>query len=71
MITHVSSVVVDVFVFVFFTIITICAFFHVVVICFFDKHLVYNLASVFEMVSSDAFNGSMFVWSLSDAVPFS
>ena len=35
-----------------------------------DKHLVYNLASVFEMVFSPAFNVSMFVWSLSIGVPF-
>ena len=37
-----------------------------------DKHyiLVYSLASVFEMVSSLGFNVSMFIWSLSAAVPF-
>ena len=46
-------------------IITILAFFHVVGIRFSDKHLVYSLASVFEMVSSPAFNVSMFMWLLS------
>ena len=35
-----------------------------------DKHLVYSLASVFEMESSRAFNVSMFIWSLPVAVPF-
>ena len=35
-----------------------------------DKYLTYSLASVFEMVSSPAFNVSMFVWSLPVAVPF-
>ena len=35
-----------------------------------DKHLVCSLASVFEMVSSPAFNVSMFTWSLPVAVPF-
>ena len=43
-------------------------FFHDVSIRLSDKHLVYNLASVFEMVYSPAFNDSMFVWSLSLAV---
>ena len=36
----------------------------------FDKHLVWSLSSVFEMVSSPAFNVSMFIWSLPVAVPF-
>ena len=35
-----------------------------------EKHLGYSLASVFEMVSSPAFNVSMFIWSLPVAVPF-
>ena len=35
-----------------------------------DKHLVYSLAGVFEMVYSPAFNVSMLIWSLSIAVPF-
>ena len=35
-----------------------------------DKHLVYSLAKVFEMLSSPAFNVSMFIWSLPVAVPF-
>ena len=35
-----------------------------------DKHLVYSLACVFEMVSSPAFNVSMLIWSLPAAVPF-
>ena len=35
-----------------------------------DKHLVYCLASVSDMVSSPAFNLSMFIWSLLVAVPF-
>ena len=34
-----------------------------------SKHLVHSLA-VFKMVSSPAFNGSMFVWSSPVAVPF-
>ena len=37
------------------------AFFHIVGIRLSDKHLVYSLASVFEMVSSPAFNVSMFI----------
>ena len=35
-----------------------------------DKHLVYSVASVFEMVSSPAFNVSMFIWSLPGVVQF-
>ena len=35
-----------------------------------DKHLVYSLASVFDMVSSPAFNVWMFIWSLPVAVQF-
>ena len=35
-----------------------------------DKHLVYSLASVFEMVCSPAVNVSMFMWSLPVAVSF-
>ena len=45
-------------------------FFHDVVIQLSGKYLVYSLASVFEMVSSPAFNVSMFMWSLPVAVPF-
>ena len=33
-----------------------------------DKYLVYSVASVFEMISSPAFNVSMFIWSLPVAV---
>ena len=58
------------FLFPFLKIITILAFFHAVGIRLFDKHLVYSLASVFEMVSSPAFNVSMFIWSLLVAAPF-
>ena len=36
----------------------------------FDKHLVCNLASVFQMASSPAFNVWMFMWSLRVVVPF-
>ena len=50
--------------------ITILAFFHVVGIRFSDKYLVYRFASIFEMVSSFAFNISMFIWSLPVAIPF-
>ena len=46
------------------------AFFHAVGIRLSDKHLVYNLASVFEMVSSPASNVSIFILSLPVAVPF-
>ena len=35
-----------------------------------EKHLVYSLASVFEMVYSPDFNVYMFLWSLHVAVPF-
>ena len=35
-----------------------------------DKHLLYSLASVFEVVSSRAFNVSMFIWTLPVAVTF-
>ena len=45
-------------------IIVISAFFHAVGIRLSDKHLVYSLASVLEMVSSPVFNVSMFIWSL-------
>ena len=38
-------------------------------ICLSDKNLVYNLASLFQMVSSPGFSVSMFVWSLPVAVP--
>ena len=34
-----------------------------------DKHLVYSLAYIFEMISS-ALNVSMFIWSLPIVVPF-
>ena len=37
---------------------------------FSDKHLVYSLASVFDIISSPAFNVSMFIWSLPVAVSF-
>ena len=46
------------------------AFFHAVGIRISDKHLVYSLPSVFEVVSSPAFNVSMLIWSLPVAVPF-
>ena len=39
-------------------------------LCLSGKHLVYSLASLFEMVSSPAFNVSIFIWSLSVAVLF-
>ena len=58
------------FLFPFLKIIIILEFFHTVGIHLSDKHLVYSLASVFEMVSSPAFNISMFIWSLPVAVPF-
>ena len=45
-------------------------FFHAVDIRLSDMHLVYNLASVIEMISSPAFNASMFIWSLPVAVSF-
>ena len=45
------------------------AVFHAVGIRFSNKHLVYNLASVFEMIFS-AFNVSMLIWSLPVVVPF-
>ena len=50
--------------------IIILAFFHTVSIRLSDKHLVYSLASVFETISSPAFNVSMFIWSLPVAVSF-
>ena len=51
-------------------IVIVVAFFHAVTIRLSEKHLAYSLASVFEMVSSPAFNVSMFIWSLLVAVPF-
>ena len=54
----------------FLKIITIVVFFHAVGIRLSDKHLLYSLASVFEMVSSPAFNDSIFILSLPVAVPF-
>ena len=53
-----------------FLIIIVLAFFHALGYRLSDKHLVYSLASVFENVSSPAFNVSMFIWSLPAAVPF-
>ena len=35
-----------------------------------DNNLMYSLTSVFEVVSSPAFNISMFIWSLAVSVPF-
>ena len=58
------------FLFPFLKIIIILAFFHAVDIRFSDKHLVYSLASIYEVESSPAFNVSMFIWSLPVAVPF-
>ena len=54
----------------FLKIITILAFFHAVRIRLSDRHLVYSLVSVFEVVPSPVFNVSMFAWSLPVAVPF-
>ena len=48
----------------------ILVFFHAVCIRLSDKHSVYSLASIFEMVSSPAFNVSMFMWLLPVAIPF-
>ena len=45
------------------------AFIHAVCIRLSDKLLVYSVACVFEMVSTPAFNVSVFVWSFPDAVP--
>ena len=45
-------------------------FFLAVVIRLFDKHLVYNLLSAFEMLYSSAISVVMFTLLLSDAVPF-
>ena len=50
--------------------IIILAFFHAVDIRLSDKHLVYSLANVFEMVSSPVFNVSTDIRSLPVAVPF-
>ena len=49
------------FLFPFLKFVIILAFFHAVCIRLSDKHLVYRLASVLEMVSSPAFNVSMFM----------
>ena len=54
----------------FLKIITILAFFHAMGIRLSDKQLVYSLASVFEMVSSPAFNVSIFILSLPVVVTF-
>ena len=48
----------------------ILAFFHAVSIRLSDKDLIYSPGSVFEKVSSPAFNVSMIMWSLPVAVPF-
>ena len=58
------------FLFPFLKIITILPFVHAVGIRLTDKHFVYSVGSVFEMVSSPAFNVSLFIWSLPVAVPF-
>ena len=67
---HVGLLFLRSFLFPFLKIITILAFFYTVGIRLSNNHLVYCLASVFEMVSSPAFNVSMFIWSLPVAVPF-
>ena len=54
----------------FLKIIIILTFFYAVGIPLSDKHLVYSLASVFEMVFPPACNVSMFIWSLLFAAPF-
>ena len=51
-------------------IITFLAFFHSVDTHLSDKHSVYSLANVFEMVFYPAFNIFIFMWSLPDAVAF-
>ena len=51
-------------------IITFLVFFHSVDTHLSDKHSVYSLANVFEMVFSPAFNIFIFMWSLPDAVAF-
>ena len=43
-------------------IITILTFCHALCSSLIDKHLVYSLPSVFEMVSSTDFNVSAFIW---------
>ena len=48
----------------FLKIFILLAFFHAVRIRLSEKYLLYSLASVFEMVSSPAFNVSMCIWSL-------
>ena len=53
----------------FMKIIIMLAFFVAVGIRLSDKHLVYSLAGVFEIVSSPAFSVSMFIWSLPVSVP--
>ena len=65
---HIGLLFLRAFLFPFLNIITVLAFFHTVGICLSDTHLVYSLASVFEMVSSPTFNVSMFIWSLPVAV---
>ena len=45
-------------------IITIFASCHAMGIPVSDKHLVNNLATIFEMVPSSTFSVSMFIWSL-------
>ena len=58
------------FLFHFLKIITILTFFHVVGIRLSDKQLVYNLASVFQMVPFPAFTVLMFIWLLPVAALF-
>ena len=58
------------FLFPFLKIIISLVVYHAVTIRLSDKHLVYSLANVFQMVSSRAFNVSMLIWSLPVAVPF-
>ena len=50
--------------------IIILMLFHVVGVLLSDKHLVSNLAIVFEMVTSPAFSVSLFLWHLPVALPF-
>ena len=61
---HISQYFLRSFLFPILKVVIILTFFHAVGTRLSDKHFVYTLASVFQMVLFSAFNVSMFIWSL-------
>ena len=61
---HISQYFLRSFLFPILKVVIILTFFHAAGTRLSDKHFVYTLASVFQMVLFSAFNVSMFIWSL-------